>query len=136
VNDYCKEIMEGDVADFNNCAADEEQEEEENDDAYAWYAYDVKEADDIDQVCVALNNMAGEYSYAYDEEGSGTWYTRNKSGQIDQGDEGGFIDLTPGIITIIAIVALIVVAGAAFLLKPKKKPSDSNEPVYQGGTML
>ena len=28
VNDYCKEIMEGDVADFNNCAADEEQEEE------------------------------------------------------------------------------------------------------------
>ena len=96
----------------------------------------MKEADDIDEVCVTLNDMAGEYSHVYDEEASGTWYSRNKNGQISSEDETEGIDLTPGIIAAIVIVGVIVVAGAAFLLKPKRKPSDSNEPVYQGGTML
>ena len=28
MNDYCQQVMEGDVVGFNNCAADEDQEEE------------------------------------------------------------------------------------------------------------
>ena len=28
MNDYCQQVMEGDVVDFNNCAADEDQDEE------------------------------------------------------------------------------------------------------------
>ena len=80
--------------------------------------------------------MAGEYSYAYDEEASGTWYDRSENGQIRSGEVVEGINLSSGVIATIVSVCVIVVAGAAFLLKPKKKPSDSNEPVYQGGTML
>merc|ERR1712086_940070 len=126
----------GDVFDFNNCAADDNQDEDDNDDQYNWYTYDMQEADDIEEVCYTINQMAGEYSYVYEEEGSGTWYERNADGSIhsDADDEG--LALSPAIITMIVAVCLIVVLGAAFLMKPKKKPSDSNEPVYQGGTML
>eukprot|EP00585_Thalassiosira_rotula_P006046 CAMPEP_0196138966 /NCGR_PEP_ID=MMETSP0910-20130528/6411_1 /TAXON_ID=49265 /ORGANISM="Thalassiosira rotula, Strain GSO102" /LENGTH=590 /DNA_ID=CAMNT_0041399637 /DNA_START=10 /DNA_END=1782 /DNA_ORIENTATION=- len=137
VNDYCKEVFEGDAISFNNCAADENEDEEDNDDEYNWYAYDMEEADDIEEVCVTLNQMAGEYSHVYDEDLSGTWYERNADGSIHGEDEGsGMIALSPEIIAVIVGVCLIVVAGAAFLLKPKKKPTDNNEPVYQGGTML
>eukprot|EP00584_Thalassiosira_punctigera_P011102 CAMPEP_0172529108 /NCGR_PEP_ID=MMETSP1067-20121228/3256_1 /TAXON_ID=265564 ORGANISM="Thalassiosira punctigera, Strain Tpunct2005C2" /NCGR_SAMPLE_ID=MMETSP1067 /ASSEMBLY_ACC=CAM_ASM_000444 /LENGTH=563 /DNA_ID=CAMNT_0013313103 /DNA_START=68 /DNA_END=1759 /DNA_ORIENTATION=- len=136
VNDYCQQVMEGDVADFNNCDVDENQDEEDIDDQYIWYTYDMQEADDIDEVCVTLNQMEGEYSYVYDEELSGTWYERNADGSIHSDEESEAATLSPGIIAVIVAVCLIVVGGAAFLLKPKKKPSDSNEPVYQGGTML
>lgn len=135
VNDYCQQIMEGDVANFNNCAVDEDaNDEEDNDDQYNWYNYDLKEADDIDEVCVTLNNMAGEYSYVFDEVATGTWYGRNKEGQIvnDEGSEG--FNLSPGVIAVIVGVCVVVVGGAALLLKPKNK-RDSNEAVYQGGTM-
>ena len=110
----------------------------ENDDQYNWYTYDLKEADDIDEVCYALNQMAGEYNHVYDEEASGTWYERNSSGEIKSAgqSDGLSLDLSPGIIAIIVGVAVLILGGAAFLLKPKKKPQDSNGPVYVGGTML
>jgi len=135
MNDYCAGILEGDIADFNNCAADEDDEEEENDDAYNWYTYDLKDADDVDGVCAVLNQMAGEYSHLYDEEASGTWYKRNSSGQIVKGGEAWGIALSPAIIAGIVGVCLAIVGGAVLLLKPKKKQF-INEPVYQGGTML
>mmetsp|Transcript_1765 Transcript_1765/g.3789 ORF Transcript_1765/g.3789 Transcript_1765/m.3789 type:complete len:549 (+) Transcript_1765:55-1701(+) len=136
MNAYCQEVLEGDIADFNNCAVDEDNADEDNDDTYNWYTYDLKEADDVNGVCEVLNQMAGEYSYIYDEEASGTWYNRNKKGQIVNGAESEGMALSPAIITGIVCVCLAVIGGAAFLLKPKKKHSDSNEPVYQGGTML
>lgn len=80
--------------------------------------------------------MAGEYNYIYDEEMSGTWYNRNKSGQIVNGEEDEKMTLSPAIIAGIVCVCLAVVGAAALLLKPKKKLSDINQPVYQGGTML
>lgn len=95
----------------------------------------MKEADDVNEVCYVINQMEGEYTYAYDEELSGTWYERNKKGVIVTGDEKMEI-FTPTTIGIIVGVGVVVIAGAAFLLKSKKKKSESNEPVYQGGTML
>ncbi|KAL7524854.1 hypothetical protein ACHAXR_000744, partial [Thalassiosira sp. AJA248-18] len=145
VNDYCQQVMEGDVADFNNCAADEDGEEEENDDQYNWYTYDLAEADDVGEVCYTLNQMAGEYSYTYDEELSGTWYERNSKGVILTGDEpthwyDGIMSvqesMSTGAIAAIVATCLIVLVGAAFLCMKPKKNSDMNEPVYQGGTML
>lgn len=140
VNDYCQQVMEGDFADFNNCAVDEAEDEEDADDQYNWYTYDLKEADDIDEVCVTLNAMDGEFSYAYDEEASGTWYERNRNGDIVDADASPWsipeLTLEPGIIAAIVAMCVVVVGGAAFLCRPKKKHSDSSEPVYQGGTML
>lgn len=81
--------------------------------------------------------MEGEYSYAYDEEASGTWYERNRSGQIKNEGDDSMISLTPAIITGIVAAIVVVLGGACFLcFKPKKQSSDSSEPVYQGGTML
>lgn len=110
----------------------------ENDDQYNWYTYDMKEADDINEVCAVVNQLEGEYSYIYDEEASGTWYERNSKGQITNGDEGLTMpDLSAGLIAVIVAVCVIVVGGAACLCRSKKnKSSDSTEPVYQGGTML
>merc|ERR1719203_1507027 len=107
VNDYCQGIMEEDVVSFNACEAEEEEEEEENDDGnnYDWYNYDMKEADDVEQVCAKLNEIdSADYSHVYDEAASGTWYKRNKKGAIvyktdeKEGLSGGAI---AGIIAIV-----------------------------------
>jgi len=82
--------------------------------------------------------MYGEFSYAYDEEASGTWYERNRNGDIVDADASPWsipeLTLEPGIIA--AIVAMCVVVIGAFLCRPNKKHYDGSEPVYQGGTML
>jgi len=141
MSDYCKEILEGDIADFNNCQPDQNNNDENDDGQYNWYTYVMREADDIDEVCYAVNQMGGEYTYAYDEDSSGSWYERNSKGEIVTGgeDSGNKLELSPGIIAAIVSVSLIVVAGAGFLcfsLQKKKNQSDTSEPVYQGGTML
>merc|ERR1719203_2839 len=121
VNDYCQGIMEEDVVSFNACGAEEEEEEEENDDGnnYDWYNYDMKEADDVEQVCAKLNEIdSADYSHVYDEAASGTWYKRNKKGAIvyktdeKEGLSGGAI---AGIIAIV----VGVVGAAGFYMKSK-----------------
>merc|ERR1712161_89901 len=63
--EYCQAVMEDDAA-----------EEAEEDDAVdtSWYTYDIKEADDIAQVCVALNALDAETlestGHIYDEQSS------------------------------------------------------------------
>merc|ERR1712032_1451849 len=116
VNDYCDEVFDGDAIAFNNNCAAGNNQNDEDDDEYAWYTYDLREADDIEEVCYALNLLEGEYSYVYDEEASGTWYERNRNGEIANAEssEGA---LSGGIIAIIVGVSLIVVAGAIFLMK-------------------
>lgn len=85
--------------------------------------------------------MDGEYSYVYNEEASGTWHTRNKNGSLSSGDEEkfSFPALSPGIIAAIVGASLIVIGGIVCLVKGcicKKKQSELNEPVYQGGQMM
>lgn len=84
--------------------------------------------------------MDGEYSYVYNEEASGTWHTRNKNGSLGSDEEEKFsLALSPGIIAAIVGASLIVIGGIVFLVKGpmcKKKQSEINEPVYQGGTMM
>merc|ERR1712194_832555 len=66
VNDYCAAIMEEDVVSYNNCEAQEEEEEEDNgnDDGNN---YDMKEADDVGQVCAAINMIdSADYTHVYD----------------------------------------------------------------------
>lgn len=86
--------------------------------------------------------MGGEYSYVYNEEASGTWHTRNKNGSLISDEEEKFSlkSLSPGIIAAIVGASLIVIGCIVFLVKGpmccKKKQSEINEPVYQGGTMM
>lgn len=88
--------------------------------------------------------MGGEYTYAYNEETSGTWHKRDKNGAIIMGDEssGKMPELTPGIIAIIVGVSVLVLGGIGFLMrgkmcnKNKNTNADLNEPVYQGGSMM
>jgi len=139
VNEYCGDIFGDDVADFNNCYGDEARGDDDNnnnDDYYNWYEFNMyaDDAEDIAEVCYVVNSMQGEYYHAYDEEGSGTWYVRDRSGGIQNADasEKG---LTGGAIALIVILSVAVVAAAAFFLIPKKK-GDKNQPLYQGGAML
>lgn len=136
VSEYCKGVMEEEVVSFSNCAADEEEEEDEDDMLanYGWFTYDIKDAEDVNNVCVALNAMgsSAEYSHVYDEESSGTWYKRNKKGSIVYGTEKE--GLSGGAVTMIVLVVLGVVGAAgAFLMKAKKDKAVETE--YQGGAM-
>jgi len=135
VNDYCQGVMEEDVISFNACEANDEEEEEENDDGnnYDWYTYDMKEADDVEQVCATLNEIdSADYSHVYDEEASGTWYKRNRKGAIvyrtdeKEGLSGG------AIAGIIAIVVGVVGAAGFYM---KSKSGKAVEADYQGGEM-
>lgn len=134
-SEYCQAIMEEEVVSFSNCAADEDAEEEEADDAlanYGWFTYDMKDADDINEVCVALNAMeSADYSHVYDEESSGTWYKRNKKGSIVYANEKE--GLSGGAIGMIVLVALGVIGAAGFVMMKSKKQAVETD--YQGGEM-
>jgi len=140
MNEYCEGLLNDDAMDFNQCQSDDDQQEEENqDDHYAWYTFDIEDADNIEEVCQVIYQMQGEYYHNYDESSSGTWYSRNSNGQIitvsAQNNQGKSSRLSGGAIAAIALVCVAVVGIAAYLMKPKKA-SDGNAPVYQGGTML
>ncbi|KAL7467412.1 hypothetical protein ACHAXS_007654 [Conticribra weissflogii] len=140
MNEYCEGLLNDDAIDFNQCQdADDQQDEDNEDDQYAWYTFDIENADNIEEVCQVVYQMQGEYYHSYDETSSGTWYSRNSNGQIitvsAQNNQGKPSGLSGGAIAAIALVCVGVVGVAAYLMKPKKA-SDSNTPVYQGGTML
>ena len=134
VNDYCAGIMEENVVSFNNCQAEEQDEDEDGDDAvnYDWFTYDMKEADDVNEVCAVLNAMdSAEYSHVYDVEASGTWYNRNKKGTIVSFNQTE--GLSGGAIAGIVVVVLGVIGAAGFFFaKAQKKAVETD---YQGGEM-
>lgn len=134
-SEYCREVMEEEVVSFSQCAADEDKEEEDDDALanYDWFTYDVKDAEDINDVCVAINQLdAADITHVYDEESSGTWYKRNKKGKILYGDEPEGMGSGAVIGIVILVVGAIGAAGFFFMKKQSAKPVDSE---YQGGEM-
>ena len=110
----------------------------DTDDQFNWYKYDLKDTDDINQVCATINQKEGAYTYSYNAESSGTWYERDKNGQItSDGSSSQFsLDLTPAIIGgIVASCIILVGAIACFVIK-SKKARRADESVYKGGVML
>lgn len=113
-----------------------------NDDGqYSWYKYDVKDADDINEVCAVLNKKEGAYTWSYDMESSGTWYERDSNGQITSKDsaatkDANSITIAPAIIGVLVTICVFVVGGAAFLIMRRQKYAESSESVYSGGKMV
>ncbi|KAL3758822.1 hypothetical protein ACHAWU_007939 [Discostella pseudostelligera] len=145
MNEYCQEILEGDnFVDFNNCGAadnDDAANAADDDGQYSWYKYDVKNADDINEVCAVLNKKEGAYTWSYDMESSGTWYERDSNGQIASKDsaatkDSNSITIAPAIIGVLVTICVFVVGGAAFLIMRRQKYAESSESVYSGGKMV
>ena len=137
MNDYCKDILEQDSVSYSNCEADEDAEQLVSD---SGYAYDMAYGDDldIDEVCSVVKRMedSGEYFNAYDSSTSGTWYKRDKKGQIIVESQGSTGLSGGAIFGIIAAIAAVV-GGAAFVLMKKKdkKGDTADSALYQGGAM-
>jgi len=137
VNEYCEAVMEEDAISLANCDADEEEEEENDDDVAAnnaWFTYDMKEADDVNQVCATINKMeSADYSHVYEEESSGTWYKRNKKGRIVNSSDQSEGLSGSAVAAIVAVIACVLVAAGFFLMKAKSIKTMDAE--YQGGEM-
>eukprot|EP00970_Alexandrium_tamarense_P017077 scaffold8197_cov175-Alexandrium_tamarense.AAC.2 len=148
INEYCQQILQDDAMDYSNgCEANEDEEqqqgEQQQEKVVNGYYYDVNfdGEGDINEVCAAVKKMESEGSafyHAYNEEKSGSWYTRDKKGQIiNASQQGSSSGLSGG--AIFGIIALIatVVGGAAFvMLKKKSKKGDIAESAeYQGGAL-
>ena len=110
----------------------------ETDDQYGWYKWDVKDANDIDEVCAVINQMEGVYTYTYNSDSSGSWYKRDKNGSIVTKHVASFrFNLSPTIIGGIITGCVVLIVGIALLLKPKKqKQQGADGAVYSGGVML
>lgn len=141
MNDYCKGVLEENAVSFVNCAADNEAEEQnQNNNAanYDWFTYDMKEADDANDVCAMLKQkQSGDYSHAYNQEGSGSWYTRDKSGNIVSGKSQQSDGLSAGAIVgiVIAVLAVLLIAvgvGRSCNSSARKRHVDAD---YSGGEM-
>lgn len=135
MNEYCKEIFNQDALSYSTCEENEDAEELITDEGYA-YDLAIDENLNIEEVCAVVKRMenAGEYFNAYDSSTSGTWYMRDKNGQItvekaNAGLSGG------AIFGIIAAIAAVV-SGTAFVMMKKDKKSDIAESAeYQGGAL-
>jgi hypothetical protein len=108
---------------------------EDPDDQFNWYEYDLRDANDINQVCAVINQKEGIYTYSYNSKSSGTWYKRDRNGAIISTRSYYQVQLSPAIIGGIVAACIVFIGGIAFLLRPKKvKPQE--ESVYQGGVMM
>jgi hypothetical protein len=146
VNEYCQQIIGDNAMNFNECDAAEAEEAEEEaaqDEEFAWYEYDLTadDAENLEQVCSKIKEKDGEYFYAYDHQKSGTWYKRNKNGEIVNEAETqpwNTINEMTGLsaAAIGGIVAGVVVALMACICLCRRRKSSNTKAVYQGGSML
>jgi len=138
MNDYCKQLFESDLANFDDCAAESEEEEgqqEETDDAYSWYSYDMEDADEIDKVCAKIASFNGEYSNYYDSAASGSVHSRYRNGDLVK---SAAVSLSAGAIAAIALACAVVVGAAAYVMRRKTEKVDGstlNEPMHPGSQM-
>jgi len=137
VNEYCQQIISNGALDFNQCYSEDYNFGSKNnqDEEYEWYSYDMTydEANYLEDVCIVVYHMSGEYTYSYDEEGSGTWYERDTSGSIKP--EKTRLEFSSVAIGLLFFVGAGIVALSAFC-KYKKRKVKRMEPLYQGGAMI
>ncbi len=140
INDYCKEILNNGAIEYSTCDADEDEEEqmaeenaEENENAWYTYQMTAENAQNLEQACATVKKLDGEINNLYDETHSGTWYARNKRGQIISNKSEQRSGMGAGAISSIILGCVVVFGGAAYLLKNKKHATVTSE--YQGGTL-
>ena len=153
VNNFCDGFFgEGPIA-FNSCLQNDDQNynnqnNRNNDDQYNWYTYDMDYDDtqDLDEVCVALQQMEGNYEYQYDQESSGTWndhsgwWGGSNTGKsfMNGGGENEEDFATSGIMVFFYVLLGFTLAiGALFLIGVReKRKREKIDSVYQGGRLV
>ena len=138
MNDYCKQLFEGDAVNFNECGANEEEEQQdEENNEFNWYGYDMEDADDMEGVCAKIVSFNGVYNNYYDSAFAGSVHKRDKNGNIVTNESTGLSGLSVSAIVAIVVAIVMVIGFAAYLMKPKKKVKSLalHEPVYQGGQL-
>jgi hypothetical protein len=131
--EWCQELVRDDAAvDLYDCGgyAPEDNGDEEGDDyvnTYAWYSYELKaeDADNVQAVCYAVQNLQGEHHTSYNSNLESLFdYKKNNS-------SGSSRNMSPGGIAGIVILVLVLVgavAGGMFFFK-KKDSADKKKPL-------
>lgn len=161
VNDFCGNIFEEGPIEFSTCGQNDDgnnnnnqDQNNDNDDNYNWYSYDMNydDARDLDEVCLVLQQMEGEYEYHYDEENSGTWNDHsdfswggsNGSGKKSKGNWNFMNNLSGSfassgiMITFYVMLGFSLVVGVLFVVgvHEKKRRERSVEPFYTGTRLV
>lgn len=139
VQQSCQQLFADGAMDFSQCYNQGDYDFGNNnnqDDELSWYTYDMTydEAKDLEDVCTVVYQMSGEYSYSYDEERSGTWYSRDESGSIKKSSSGG-VEFSPVAIALLVLLGVGIVGAAAYISYRKSRVRRM-EPLYAGGAMI
>mmetsp|Transcript_12669 Transcript_12669/g.27538 ORF Transcript_12669/g.27538 Transcript_12669/m.27538 type:complete len:503 (+) Transcript_12669:218-1726(+) len=137
LNDYCQQMLNGDAVDYSNCNKNYNNNGNNNqDDEYSWYSYDMtyEQANDLDTVCSTVKTLDGEFSYSYDEENSGTWYTRDRKSSSSSHVSGGANMAWVSALVILCLAAVVGAAVVAF--RHKRKMERRRTPLYAGGALI
>jgi hypothetical protein len=132
----CDQIA-GEAVYISDCYIQNNQEQQDAQDEDVWYDFDVADGGDLEEACAVVNYklQKGEsFEFFYDETTQGSvGYDRDRHGKLktsesSSGMSGGIVFL------IVIVVAGIVIAPIAWLIKTKKN-TQASETDYQGGTL-
>ncbi|KAL7491320.1 hypothetical protein ACHAWT_000714 [Skeletonema menzelii] len=136
ISEACNQIA-GEALLISTCYIQNDEQEEDAQDEDQWYNFDVQDGGDLQEACAVVNYklQAGEdFEFFYDETTQGTvGYDRDFKGNLKSSESGS--GMSGGVIfLIVALVAGIVIAPIAWLIKTKKN-TQASESDYQGGTL-
>ena len=133
-------MMAGHAVYVSDCNPNYQDQQEAQEYGYSWYEVDVKNNDDMEEVCAVMNAKisgykSSDWNYFYNEDKQGTAYSRDRKGHL-VGSATSSNKMNGGLIFLIVVLVIgAVVAPVVWRIKKKRAAAANGETAFQGGTM-